>query len=66
MTPAAARQRRYRDRIREGRISVTHDVDVSIVEALIAVGLLDRRDVDDAEAIGRALERAEVVIVGPA
>ena len=60
---AAERQQRYRARRRAGKLSVRHDVDISVVEDLVAKGALRANQCDDANAVGRALERVEVIIV---
>lgn len=60
----AERQAEYRERQRKGRISITISIDhVSVVEALIAKGSLDRKQYDDKRAIRRALEGATIIIV---
>jgi len=63
MTPAAARQRRYRARQRAGRISIRLQIDhVTVAESLIEVGLLAAADYDDPKAIARGLEQATIII----
>jgi hypothetical protein len=54
---AAARVQRYRDRIRDGRIVVSVEIDVvDVVEMLVDAGVLAAWT-DDREEIGRAVER---------
>jgi hypothetical protein len=63
VTPAAERQRKYRQRRRAGLVVIRVVIDdVSVPQALIAAGLLDEAKAEDADAIGRALERAVVRI----
>jgi hypothetical protein len=54
-TPAAIRQRRYRDRQREGKISLCIDVDeFALFEALVAAGFLSPDD-DSRQSLETAL-----------
>jgi hypothetical protein len=48
MTPAATRQRRHRDRARDGVVCLTVEVpELDLVEALVAARLLDPEDTDN-------------------
>jgi len=52
---SAARQRRYRARLRSGRRPLTIEIDdVEWPEILIALGRLGRDQVDDPKALARA------------
>lgn len=63
MSPAE-KQKRYRQRVRDGRIVVRVELDaVDAAEALVRAGYLSAEDYDNAEQIGRALERAMVRLV---
>jgi hypothetical protein len=65
MLSATERQRRRRRRQRDGRIVVRVELDeVEAEERLVAAGLLDPLADHDAKAIERALDDAEIIIVG--
>ncbi len=52
---AAARQRRYRRRQREGLLFAVADVPLRLAEALAKAGLVRQRDTLNARALGTAL-----------
>lgn len=67
ISSAAVRQRRRRERRAKGRIVVQVEIDhVDTAEALKAIGLLAERDEDNPKAIGDALGRAMVKVIGHA
>lgn len=54
----AARQRRRRERMRDGKIVLTVEADeVALTEALVVGGFLDPAHVDDRARIAAAVER---------
>ena len=57
-SPEARRQRRYRQRQREGLHYAVADVPLHLAERLIEVGLLRRQEATDARALGTALVNA--------
>jgi hypothetical protein len=62
---AAERQRRRRRRLRDGKIIVRVELDeVEAEEQLAAAGLLDPQRDHGRDEIERALDDAEIVIVG--
>jgi hypothetical protein len=57
MSSAAARQQRYRARVRDGRVVLTVEVDeVALSEALVATGFISPEYADDRQALETALE----------
>ena len=54
-SPAAERQRRYRERLRRGAQVITVEVDNELFEVLIDRGFLRPYDEDSPECIARAL-----------
>jgi hypothetical protein len=63
---ARQRQRRYRERIRDGRRIVPVEVDASIIEdALVRRRFLRREDADDPEKVAAALQAAVVQLITP-
>ena len=58
MTSAAARQRLYRQRQRAGRAVLPVEADlVALEQRLLDVGLLRAAEVEDKDALARALQR---------
>ena len=54
-TPNAARQRRYRRRLRKNLLTAHTEMPLSLVEKLVAAGVLDESAATDAEGRGAAL-----------
>ena len=61
-TPAE-RQRRYRQRQREGLLYAVADVPLHLAEGLVEAGLLRQQDATDTRALGTALIRASERLV---
>ena len=63
--PAADRARRYRQRVSNGRIMITIEIDdVAVPEALALHGFLPANLKDDRQAVARAVEKLiETLIV---
>jgi hypothetical protein len=57
MTPAAARQRRWRARARAGARCVILEIDSEILDALTDSGRLGTWDESDAKAVGEVVQR---------
>ncbi len=57
-TPAARRQRRFRERRRRGAFMVPVEVTCEMVEALIKRGDLDEADARDLDCVGEAIAAA--------
>jgi hypothetical protein len=55
--PPPHRQRRYRQRVRAGTIIVGVELDLTVIEFLLASGWLTEVELDDRGAIGAALSR---------
>lgn len=56
-TPAAIRQRRYRERVRTGAVHVRFDVPAEVIDALVDGGYLAEWDSEKPERVARALIR---------
>ena len=65
VTPAAKRQRRYRERKRRGLVLAHAEVPDRIVDALVGQGLLREDQATDPRAIGKALVNATEKSVTP-
>lgn len=57
MTAAAERQRRWRERAREGRLVVQIEVSPEVVDALVDAGRLGQWDERDRTAVGDAIAK---------
>ncbi len=57
-TPAARRQRRFRERRRRGAFMVPVEVTCEMVEALIKRGDLDEADARDLDCVGKVIAAA--------
>ncbi len=62
LTPAE-RQRRYRQRQRDGLLYAVADVPLRLAEGLVEAGLLTQQDASDMRALGTALIRASERLV---
>lgn len=62
-SPEARRQRRYRQRQREGSHYAVADVPLHLAEWLVEAGLLEQQEAEDARALGTALIQASELYV---
>ena len=53
----AENQRRYRQRFKAGVGVAPVPFDQAIIEALLAIGVLDKDEIGDRDAVGRAIRR---------
>lgn len=63
LSPAAERQRRYRERARKGLVVAPAVVSPDLLSDLMRAGLLAEHDAGDATAIGRAVVEAAALRV---
>lgn len=56
-TARAARNKRYAQRRRSGRLVLAIEIDESVIDLLIRTEWLNERDADDRGALERALQR---------